>query len=282
MDRIVKGTQRTGRLAAFRVLWGIAVFCAGILLMGSLECQAREWTGQEGQMAEAVYTNPDTGYQVYVEDEAELLTEAERRELSQAMEEITAYGNAAFVTTGENNRSTERFARNYYTDRFGTDSGTVFVIDMDNRMIWIHSDGAIYKVVTTAYANTVTDNVYRYASEADYYGCAREAFRQIYALLDGAKIAQPMKYISNGLLAMILALLANFGLVISFTKLKKPGADVLLENIHRRFAYYDLRALKTHQTKYYDPVSSSSGGGGSSKGSSGGGGRSGGGGGHRF
>ncbi len=145
MDRIVKGTQRTGRLVAFQVLWGIAVFCAGILLMGSLECQAREWTGQEGQMAEAVYTNPDTGYQVYVEDEAELLTEAERRELSQAMEEITAYGNAAFVTTRENSRSTERFARNYYTDRFGTDSGTVFVIDMDNRMIWIHSDGAIYK-----------------------------------------------------------------------------------------------------------------------------------------
>lgn len=270
------------RLHASGILWGILVFCAGILLMGMPRCQAQERPGRESRTADAVYTNPDTGYRVYVEDGAELLTEEERRELSRAMEGITAYGNVAFVTVWENGGSTKSFAREYYAKRFGTDSGTVFVVDMDNRMIWIHSDGAVYKVVTTAYANTVTDNVYRYASDGDYYGCAREAFRQIDALLEGVKIARPMKYISNALLAMILALLANFGLVISLTRLKRPGADAILETIHRRFAYYDLRAAKTHQTKRYDPVSSGSGGGGSRSGGGGGGGRSGGGGGHRF
>ena len=269
--------------AVSRLLGGILICCAGILLAKMSPCQAREWTGREERTAEAVYTNPDTGCQVYVEDEAGLLTEEQRRELAQAMEDVTSYGSAAFVTTLENSRSTERFARDYYTERFGTDSGTVFVIDMDNRMIWIHSDGAVYKTVTSAYADTITDNVYRYAADADYYGCAREAFQQIHALLEGAKIAQPMKYISNALLAMILALLANFGLVISLTKLRKPGADAILGNIHRRFAYSDLRAAKTHQTKRYDPVSSGSGGGGGrSGGGGGGGGRSGGGGGHRF
>lgn len=54
----------------------------------------------------------------------------------------------------------------YYIGALGC-MGTVFAIDMDNRNIWIHSDGAVYQVVTKGYADTVTDNVYRYASRGD-------------------------------------------------------------------------------------------------------------------
>lgn len=191
------------------------------------------------------------------------------------------------MSVERNGRSTESFAGSYYMDRFGTDSGTVFVIDMDNRNIWIYSDGAIYKTVTGAYAETVTDNVYRYASNGDYYECAAEVFREIHALLEGRRIAQPMKYISNALLAMILALLANFGLVLWFTRLHKPGADAVLADIHRKFDYSSLHAVHSHQTRIYDPPAAGSGGGGGSGGSSGGGSgggghSSGGGGGHSF
>ncbi len=252
---------------------------------------AAEQQNSSGLMMDAeeagYYVNPDTGYRIYVEDRAGLLTEEQRLELSQAMQRITAYGNAAFLTTDSNAASTESLARSYYRERFGTDSGTVFVIDMDNRNIWIHSDGAVYDVITSAYADTVTDNVYRYASAGDYYECAREAFAEIHALLEGQRIAQPMKYISNALLAMILALLANFGLVICLTRLRRPGENALLANIHRKFRFTKPNAVYTHQTKTYDPVSSGGGssggsGGGSSGGGGGGGGSSGGGGGHSF
>lgn len=274
------------RKRIFRVACAVFLFLGGILFAGQTQCY-----GQESSQEKVCNTNEENGYRVLVEDEAELLTEEERRELSQVMQGITAYGNAAFVTIESNDLSTEGFARAYYMDRFGTDSGTVFVIDMDRRNLWIHSDGAVYKVITAAYANTVTDNVYRYASRGNYYECAREAFREMHALLEGQRIAQPMKYISNALLAMILALLANFGLVICVTRLRKPGESAMLAHMHRRFSYSEIRAVHTHQTKIYDPVSSGSsggssggsGGGGSSGGSSGGGGRSsGGGGGHSF
>ena len=248
----------------FRVLYALALLLGGILFAGQGKCY-----GQESLPENVFYTNQDTGYRVLVEDGAELLTEEERLELAREMQGITAYGSAAFVTVENNDFSTEGFARDYYMDRFGTDSGTVFVIDMDNRNIWIHSDGAVYRVVTTAYANTVADNVYRYASRGDYYEW----------------IAQPMKYISNALLAMILALLANFGLVICFTRLRKPGGNAVLANIHRRFTYSEIRAVHTHQSEIYDPVSSGSDGGssgGSGGGGSSGGGSSGGGGGHSF
>lgn len=264
----------------FRVLYALALFLGGILFAGTGQCY-----GQESLQENVFYTNQDTEYRVLIEDGAELLTEEERLELALEMQGITAYGSAAFVTVENNDFSTESFARDYYMDRFGTDSGTVFVIDMDNRNIWIHSDGAVYRVVTTAYANTVTDNVYRYASRGDYYECAKEAFGEIQALLDGQRIAQPMKYISNALLAMILALLANFGLVICFTRLRKPGGNAVLANIHRRFTYSEIRAVHTHQSEIYDPVSSGSDGGssgGSGGGGSSGGGSSGGGGGHSF
>lgn len=264
----------------FRWISRTLFLCFGIALFMPFRCQ-----GKEAAQEYVFYSNPDTGFQVVVEDRAELLTKEERLELAQTMREITRYGNAAFVTTQSNVYTTEDFVRSYYRQRFGTDSGTVFAIDMDNRNIWIHSDGAVYKVVTKGYAETVTDNVYRYASGGDYCGCAAEAFLEIEALLKEQKISQPMKYISNGLLAMILALLANFGLVICFTRLRKPGEKALLSGACKRFSYSELRAEYVRQTRTYSPASSGGGSGhsgGGGGGSSGGGGHSGGGGGHSF
>lgn len=233
--------------------------------------------------AKPAYVNPDTGYQTVIEDDAELLSEEEEAALQELLEEITAYGNVAFKTIDNNYMSTENYARSYYKDMFGTASGTLFLIDMDNRIIWIHSDGAVYKVITTAYANTITDNVYRYASDEEYFVCAQKAFEQMLSLLQGQKIAQPMKYISNGLLAIILALLLNYGVVCVFAGAKKPGKKKMMENVPIQFSYTKPLAVFTHQTRTYNPVSSSSGGGGGgSSGGGGGGGRSGGGGGHRF
>lgn len=244
------------------------LFCIGAFMTSVSTCAAKE---------------ASTTYRVVIEDNAELLAEEQETALEEVMKDITAYGNVAFVTVAENSSSAESFARSYYQRQFGTNSGTLFLIDMDNRKIWIHSDGAVYKVITTAYANTITDNVYRYASDEEYYECAAEAYRQIYALLEGQKIAQPMKYISNALLAMILALLINFGLVCYFTRIKKPKEAEILSNIEKRFESTKPTAVFTHETKEYDPVESGGSRGGRSGGrSSGGGGRSRGGGGHSF
>lgn len=232
--------------------------------------------------------DPETGYLLVIEDDADLLTDAQEEELAAVMEDITAYGNVAFKTIESNDASTEKYARSCYKELFGTQSGTLFLIDMDNRTLWIHSDGAVYTVVTTAYANTITDNVYRDATNGKYFACAAEVYRQVFALLEGNRIAQPMKYISNGLLAMILALLLNFGLVCYFTKLKKPARNEILRNAKKHFISTKPVAEFTYKTKVYDPVSTggSSGNDRSSSGSSrsggGGGSRSGGGGGHRF
>lgn len=254
-----------------RMKWWAGIFCGLIAFcFHTMVCYAKP-----------AYTNPDTGYQAVIEDDAELLSEEERLALTEMLEEITAYGNVAFKTIDDNSMSTESYARSYYKDMFGTASGTLFLIDMENRIIWIHSDGAVYKVITTAYANTITDNVYRYASDKAYFVCAQKAFEQILSLLKGQKIAQPMKYISNGLLAVLLAMLLNYGVVCIFAGAKKPGKKKMMENVPVRFSYTKPLAVFSHQTRTYNPVSSDSG---SSSSSGGGGGSSssGGGGGHSF
>lgn len=233
------------------------------------------------------WSNPETGYQVIVEDDAELLSAEEAAWLALEMKEITAYGNVSFKSISHNAYSTSQFAKDYYYENFRQESGTLFLIDMYNREIYIFSDGAVYRTITTAYANTITDNVYRYASDGDYYSCASHAFQQINSLLAGRKIAQPMKYISNALLALILSGLFNYFLIRILSGTPKPNTNEVLNSISTHYAFNQPRLTRTRQTKVYSPPSSSGGssghgGEGHSGGGHSGGGHSGGGGGHRF
>ncbi len=265
-----------------RSLCSMIMICALFLLPACLLFPLGVYA--ESQEA-ALWENPDTGYRIVLEDDAQLLDRKEQEELAAAMRTVTAYGNAAFKSISANAYSAASFADDYYHGLFGTESGTLFLIDMDNRELYLFSDGAIYRTIGKSYADTITDNVYRYASDGDYYLCASRAFEQIGAVLAGEKIAQPMKYISNALLAFILAALLNYFLARSLSRSSKPGTGEILGSISTRFDFQNPRKILTSQTKVYDPPSSSSSGGGHSGGggrSGGGGGHSGGGGGHRF
>lgn len=228
-----------------------------------------------------VYTDATTGYCVYIDDEANLLDEDEYAELQKIMQDITAYGNVAFKTINKNSySSTESFISSYYKQLFGSSSGTIFVIDMYYRNIWIHSNGAIYNTITNSYADSITDNVYTYASDGDYFSCAANVFEQELTLLKGQKIRQPMKYISNALLAIILAVIINYFIVKIYSRTPKASNNEILSGIFANNSFDNCQLQFTHTTRQYSPPSSSSsggssgGGGGHSSGGGGGGGHS--------
>lgn len=229
-------------------------------------------------LAQEAFTNSDTSYRVVMQDNADLLTDQEEKALIEVMKPITVYGNVAFVTTDYNSSSADSFAQSTYRNFFGTKSGTLFLIDMDNRMIYIFSDGKIYRTITKSYANTITDNVYRYASSKNYFACAAKAFEQINTLLAGGHIMQPMKHISNFLLAIILGILINYFRILFWHSKSKPRTEDIVDNMDHHVNFTDVNYKLISSRKYYH--SSDSGGGGSSGG--GGGGSSGGGGGHSF
>ncbi len=230
--------------------------------------------------------NPDTGYRVVIYDGAELLSDSEIKKLATEMMGITEFGNVAFVSTDDNNYGDiMKYSRAVYEDMFGSDSGTMIIIDMDEREISIYSDGAVRRVITDSYGYDITDNIYRYASKKDYYGCASEGFSEIYRVLNGEKVARPMKYACSALIALMLAFLINYVRISSASKIQKTSDKEMLKGASKSLKYSNPEVRKTGETRTYSPVSSgsSSGGGGSHR--SGGGGShhsSGGGGHHRF
>lgn len=226
--------------------------------------------------ASALYQDDETGYVVIIEDDAELLTPAEEAELALVMLRITPYGNVALKTIQSNSYSTYSYAYDYYEYTFGSASGTLFLIDMDNRELCIHSSGYNYRVITNAYGDTITDNVYRYASSGDYYTCCCKAFEQVFSLLEGQRIAQPMKYICNALLAVILALLFTYFLVRQSAASNRVSKQARFSNVKTSFSIANQSAIKVKTSKVYS-APKSHGGGGHSGGSHSHGGHSGGG-----
>jgi len=70
-----------------------------------------------------------------------LLNDEEEQDLLEIMQPITTYGNVAFVSIDTNPEGdTKAYAQSYYQERFGYSSGTVFLIDMDERYLWIYSN----------------------------------------------------------------------------------------------------------------------------------------------
>ena len=232
------------------------------------------------------YKDPATGNEIYMIDEEDLLSDAEEEKLIEQMKGVLPYGGAAFVSVSAYSNSTGDEAEFYLRQLFGNNSGTVFMIDMWNRNIWIQSGAEMYRVITKGYANSITDNVYKMASREEYYECASEAFRQMQTLLDGGRISQPMKHITNALIAIIAALLINFFLVKFTTKIPKPAPEVILAATAVGFAASRGNRVLTKERRIVSSSGSGSGGGGYSGGgggfSGGGGGSSSGGGGHGF
>lgn len=241
----------------------------------------------------SAFAAEESAYRVVIDDEADLLTGAEEAELTAVMEKVLPYGNAAFVSVNQNSTTTERLAEQKFLEFFGDTSGALLIIDMDNRYIQLIADGVVYKTVNRTRCNEITDNIYRYASQKDYYTCASKAFEQVVRLLEGGKVAAPFRYVTNAFLAVCLALIGNFA-VMSLQRRKKVAPENAL-NVKVAVntassavktaivAGVVLKMLSQRKTKHVE----SSGGGRSGGGFSGGGGHSGGGfsgggGGHRF
>ncbi|MBQ1357632.1 MAG: TPM domain-containing protein [Oscillospiraceae bacterium] len=225
---------------------------------------------------------------IVIRDDADLLTDEEEQSLYERMIPVTKYGGAAFYTSDYVPGSTSDYARDRYRENFGKKSGTIFVIDMDNRYIYIFSDGRIYDTVTKAKAETITDNVYMYARRAEYFECAARAFDQIATILDGNRIPQPMKHISNALLSLAFSLITVFIVANARTRMKKDDEmQVYSDMVRRRFSVGSVTQsalIETKRSRHYEGSSGGGGGfsGGGSSGGGGGGGSSGGGGGHGF
>lgn len=263
----------------FKVL--LLSFCISTFMIGKSYA-----LDQSAFLSSSVYQNSDTGYTAYIDDEEDLLSSSEEEELLKNLVPLTQYGNVAFLS-GRGDYSAAATIRDFYNEVFYGKSGLIFFIDMENREIRIQSGGAFYRTISSDVANSITDNVYVFASNGDYYRTAAVAFSQVKAKMEGRFVATPMRWISNFFLAIFLGLLFNFTMLLMTWKQNRAGSKAVLGALRPNMILGNREVIMTNQTKVRLSSSSSrrggqSGGGFSGGGSSGGGGFSSGGGGHRF
>ena len=147
----------------------LAAGALGVFLTGT----AFAASGEDAyQMAEGTESYAD------VYDMADLFTDEEEKQLSEQAQALsdTMKMEAVIVTTEENSDSAQVFADGFYMEGgFGTGSdhsGILFLIDMDNRELYISTNGQMIRYMTDSRIDDVLDDVYNYAADADYYGAA--------------------------------------------------------------------------------------------------------------
>ena len=221
-------------------------------------------------------------YQIIIEDDANLLTDGEEKELRTIMQDLAGFGNVVFKTTSsvKNSSSSLKYIQNYYYSKFKNESGVAFYIDMSERQLCACATGGLDDIITNAKCNTIMDNVYTFASKGNYYMCASETFSQMNKLLNGQKIAESMKYICNAILAVMVSLFASYAFFVMISGNKKASQRELIDECEVFLEHGPIDVKKTGTHSVYSPVSSSSSGG--SSGGGGGGGFSGSGGSHGF
>ena len=258
----------------------LLAFCISTFMIGKSYA-----LDQSAFLSSSVYQNSDTGYTAYIDDEEDLLSSSEEENLLKKLVPLTQYGNVAFLS-GRGEYSAATTIRDFYNEVFYGKSGLIFFIDMENREIRIQSGGAFYRTISSDVANSITDNVYVFASNGDYYRTAAVAFSQVKAKMEGRFVATPMRWISNFFLAIFLGLLFNFTMLLMTWKQNRAGSKAVLGALRPNMILDNREVIMTNQTKVRLSSSSSRRGGRSGGGFSGGGrsggGFSSGGGGHRF
>jgi uncharacterized protein len=151
-----------------------------------------------------------TGDRVVIRDDAKLLSDEEEELLVKYMDPVAELCATAFVTTANTNgMSNARYAEQLYDHLFPKEEGILFLIDLDNRTLRLQKSNG-NGLLTTAMCDSIMDNVYRYAAAGNYFICARETFIQTAAVMNGKSVHQPMKHMSNALIALCLGLMAAF------------------------------------------------------------------------
>ncbi len=266
--------RKTGRLRIWALVCA-AVISAATLAAPLLALTARAEDEQQAGM-----------YDVYIGDYADLLTDEEENELYYVMVEGAGSGNMVFMTIDDAGGYTSKdYIEMMYqtTDVFRDTDAVIYLIDMDNRLLWITGYGSLKKVLTPDYANLITDNVYKYAKSEEYGECAITGYRQIIQRLSGSRVSGALRGVGNLCIAVIIAEVLCFTFAYVTSAARKAKDDEILDNVERMMNIQNPTVKKTTTKRIYDPPSSSSGSGSRGGGGfGGGGGFSGGGGGHGF
>lgn len=118
-----------------------------------------------------LFCTPALAGNALVFDHADLLSETEEEELHQLAEQLEqAWGYDFIVMTQDNTngRSAREYAEDSYLELASGDDGVLYLLDMDNREIYIATSGQMMYYLYDERWNRILDDAYEYIAGAHY------------------------------------------------------------------------------------------------------------------
>lgn len=112
----------------------------------------------------------------YVYDQADLLTTEEEASLQEYAENFAKNWNMNFLVVTTDNaegKNSMEYADDFYDERFPEESeedGMIYLIDMDNREIYLSTCGMAVRYLTDSRIDSILDEAFNYVADGDYYG----------------------------------------------------------------------------------------------------------------
>ena len=118
----------------------------------------------------------------YVYDHADLLTVEEEEELqdyAEIMKDVWEMNFLIITTDDAEGKSAMEYADDFYDVCFSEESeidGMAYLIDMDNREIYLSTSGIAIRYLTDDRKEVVLDKAFEYVADSDYYGTFKAFF----------------------------------------------------------------------------------------------------------
>ena len=111
--------------------------------------------------------------EVILDDQADLMSSQEEEQVrNKLLETAEETGWNLMVLTVDNagGRQTQQVAEDYFMEHYTQDDGLVYLIDMDNREIYIATSGISIRYLTDSRVDTMLDHAFDYVGDGKYAG----------------------------------------------------------------------------------------------------------------
>jgi len=215
--------RRSNRFTALFILLAL-VLSLGFSAAASLAVPLQAFAATASQSS--------SGAKSGVYDDADLLTDSQEQALADRISSYTAKYSCdiAIVTTSDAGGKTSQAYADAYAEKLGMSMikegypGILFLIDMDNRQIYISTSGQAIGYYSDSRVNTVLDDCYGPVSGQDYYGSCRAFLNGVHSYMG----ISPSKSGRMGLFGILVRLAVSLaaGALITLLMVKRAGGRV--------------------------------------------------------
>lgn len=141
------------------------VFCAVVLSVSAFPLQPAYAAAEDSKVV----------------DDADLLSYDEEQEIQSMLDEFaeeSGWTLFAVTTDDANGMTSEEYADDFVDQNALEENGVCFLIDMDNREIYMSTTGSAIRILTDHRIDSIMDDSYEYAGDGEYAKCFETMIRE--------------------------------------------------------------------------------------------------------